>query len=380
MSDPAKTADCLVMAKPVGPRCNLSCQYCYYLEKKSLFSGGGRLMDEALLTDYIKQRFEAANVAIVHFEWHGGEPTLAGIDFFRKVVQLQKRFCPPNHSYSNGLQTNGLHINSEWAAFLAKEKFSVGLSLDGPPAFHDCFRRTTNQKPTQQNVIDAYSILVKHHVFVNVLCVLHSQNIMDPDAVYDFFKTLGVRYLQFLPLVLPPDRPDKSPNATPEQIGRFLCRVFDRWLAHDVGAMVIQSFDEALRPIYGLAHALCVHRETCGDVIVLEHDGAVYACDHFVNQAHYLGSIKLQTLKSLTNHQKLLAFGHDKRDTLPAVCKSCDVLSFCNGGCLKDRDTKGLNRLCSAYQIFFRHVQPGLTALAEHMKAGRPLRSFKAKT
>jgi uncharacterized protein len=373
--------ECLVMAKPGGPRCNLRCAYCYYLDKEKIFLPGPHRMPEELLEKFIIQRFEASPGPNTHFEWHGGEPTLLGLEYFRTIAQLQRKHVPPGQTVSNGLQTNGLLIDDEWAAFLASEGFSVGLSLDGPIDLHDCFRKTAGGVPTHTGVVGAFHLLKKHRVFCNALCVLHSVNATAPDRVYDFFRDIGATYLQFLPLVNA-----AAASAAPLDIGAFLCRIFDRWINEDVGRVVVQIFDEALRPIYGVPHALCVHRETCGDVAVLEHDGSVYACDHFVDTEHVLGNINREKLFDLTSGHAMAGFGNAKRDKLPRVCRECEALSFCNGGCPKDRTTKapdgesGLNYLCSAYKMFFHHSRPELTRLAAHMKAGKKLREFKPMT
>ncbi len=374
----------LVMAKPVGPRCNLHCTYCYYTCKENDFPTGVRCMPEALLKDYIRQRLEAPAGPITHFEWHGGEPTLAGLDFFRSIVRWQRAYCPSGHVFSNGLQTNGLLLNQAWIRFLRQENFSVGLSLDGPADLHDAFRKTADGRPSHARVMEAFRLLKQSGIFCNVLCVLHLKNTAEPDRVYDFFREADVRYLQFLPFVPAADvnREARAAAASAEAMGAFLCRVFDRWIKADVGRIVIQTFDEALRPVYGAPHALCIHRETCGDVAVLEHEGSFYSCDHFVDTAHCLGNLREQSLSSLASDPRLLRFGRNKQDTLPCACRECDVLAFCNGGCPKDRrDTSargegGLNYLCAAYQKFFRHARPGLTRLAAHMKAGNALKTF----
>jgi uncharacterized protein len=368
--------DVLVMAKPMGPRCNLRCGYCYYLEKEALFPRGSAPMHAALLERYIGQRF-AASPGPTHFEWHGGEPTLAGLDTFRTIVRLQKKHAPAGRQWTNGLQTNGLRLDAGWVEFLAENKFSVGLSLDGPAVWHDAWRTTAEGAGSHAKVMASLERLLAAGVFVNLLCVVHSGNVTDPAGVYDFFRATGARYLQFLPYVPRPGKDDPAPAAAPAQLGEFLCAIFDRWLAADVGRLVVQSFDEALRPLYGLPHSLCVHRETCGDVVALEHDGGLYACDHFVDAAHLLGNLKDTDLATLAADPRLAAFGRNKKDGLAAECKRCEVLEFCHGGCPKDRDEGGLNRLCEAYKRFFTHARPGLTALAAHMRAGRSLRSFE---
>jgi len=345
-------------------------------------------MPEDLLERYIVQRLRASPGPVTHFEWHGGEPTLLGLDYFRLVVRMQNEHCPPGRSITNGIQTNGLLIDEAWAEFLAEQRFSVGLSIDGPADLHDAFRRTAAGEGTHERACSAWRLLRARGVFCNALCVLHARNVTAPDRVYGFFRGLGTSYLQFLPLVACTEE-GASPAAAPaEAIGEFLCRVFDRWIREDVGRLVIQAFDEALRPIYGIPHALCIHRPTCGDVAVLEHDGGFYACDHFVDPGHLIGNLRDRSLADLGSDPRLAAFGRAKQDTLPRACRECDVLSSCNGGCPKDRrpaaqggakgGEQGLNILCPAYKAFFRHSRPGLTRLAAHMKEGRSLRAFRA--
>ena len=376
--------DCLVMAKPAGPACNMRCGYCYYLRTAALFSPGPWRMSEELLRSYIVQRLQVSPGPATHFEWHGGEPTLLGLDYFRTIVRIQKENCPPGRTITNGIQTNGLLLDEAWARFLGQEGFSVGLSIDGPEDLHDAFRVTAGGGATHAHAAAAFRLLKERSVLSNVLCVLHARNAAEPDRVYDFFRGLGVSWLQFLPLVAVAPGGGVSPATAPAHaIGEFLCRVFDRWLRDDVGRIVIQAYDEALRPIYGVPHALCVHRETCGDVVVLEHDGGLYACDHFVDEEHLLGNLEEQALSDMTADPRLRLFGEAKRAALPRFCRECDVLSSCNGGCPKARISStpdgepGLSYLCPAYKQFFHHSRPGLASLAAHMKTGRSLRSFK---
>jgi uncharacterized protein len=385
---PGAPRDALVMAKPVGPRCNLRCDYCYYLAKEQLFPADApRRMPDDLLESYIAQRLQASPSEPVHFEWHGGEPTLLGLDYFRRIVALERKHAPPGCEFTNGLQTNGLLLDDAWGAFLAESRFSVGLSLDGPADVHDGFRKTVSGQPTHCDVVRAFHVLAKHGVRSDVLCVLHAQNVRAPARVYGFFRELGVRSLQFLPLVEPD--PSRSSGVSvrtvrPEAIGEFLCTTFDAWMSRDLGLIVVQFFDEALRPELGLPHALCIWRETCGDVVVLEHDGSVYACDHFVCPSHRIGSLRERPLADLLSDPALRAFGQDKQDRLPAACRACDVLAWCNGGCPKDRlvhsdaNEAGLSYLCPAYKRFFRHARPVMERLAVHWQAGLPLRSFIA--
>jgi len=379
--------ECLVMAKPAGPRCNLRCSYCYYLGKSTMFAKSPGRLSDALLERYVAQRFAASPGPATHFEWHGGEPTLLGLDWFRRLVRLQKSLCPPGRRVTNGLQTNGLLVNETWAGFLHDEGFSVGLSLDGPVECHDAYRRTAEGKPSHSRVLRAFEILRRAGVYTNVLCVIHKANVARPDDVYRFFRAIGVLRLQFLPLVTPASGDRAHPLAAGRQeLGDFLCGVFDLWLAEDVGRVVVQTFDEALRPIYGAPHALCIHRETCGEVAVLETDGGFYACDHFVDQDHRIGSISEVELATLAVDPRMTAFGKAKLERLAPYCRGCEVLSSCNGGCPKDRismapDGSGLLAwFCPSWKRFFSHARPGLEALAAHMKSGRPFLEFKKPT
>ncbi|HTX73828.1 MAG TPA: anaerobic sulfatase maturase [Rectinemataceae bacterium] len=377
--------ECLVMAKPAGPRCNLRCTYCYYVGKTELLpADGGLPMDEELLERYIAGRFAASPGPTTHFEWHGGEPTLLGLDYFETIVRLQRRHLPQGRTVGNGLQTNGTLIDARWARFLAREGFSVGLSMDGPADLHDRYRVGPGGEPSHERAERAFRLLRDQAVFLNILCVVSRANVGEPDRVYDYFRELGATHLQFLPLA---GRAAvggvTEETAGPEAIGAFLCRIFDRWIERDVGRVVIQTFDEALRPIHGVAHALCVHRETCGDVAVLERDGGFYACDHFVDGEHRLGSLRERALSELAADPRMEAFGLAKRDRLPRLCRSCGQLAFCNGGCPKDRflttpdGEPGLNYLCAAYRQLFSHVAPELQRLSAHMKAGKRLREFR---
>lgn len=378
--------DYLVMAKPIGPRCNLSCSYCYYLCKDSLFTSEhpGRMPD-ALLESYIRQRLHGSPNAVTSFEWHGGEPTLLGIDFFRRVVEFQKKYAPAGRKIINGLQTNGTLINENWAEFLASEKFTVGLSLDGPADVHDVFRRTKANQPTHASVVRAFRLLQRNNVHCDILCVVHSSNVNKPLSVYRYFKELGARYIQFLPLVEPaPDTPTgvSVRTARSQAIGNFYTTIFDEWIRNDLGRMSVQLFDEALRPACKLPHALCIFSETCGTVPVLEHDGRMFCCDHFVKPDFCLGNLNDAGLDDIFRSSALVLFGLNKRDNLPAYCKQCDVLAWCNGGCPKDRiavspdGEKGLNYLCPAFRQFFAHSRPTMERLAVYWQSGKPLEKF----
>lgn len=380
--------DCLIMAKPAGPRCNLRCAYCYYLAKEALFPADRpRRMADDLLEQYIAQRLRTSPGPTTHFEWHGGEPTIVGLDYFRRIVELERKHAPAGHAITNGLQTNGVLLDEQWADFLASERFSVGLSMDGPPELHDRYRQSAASGPTHREAVRAFDILSRHRIHCDVLCVLHADNVQAPARVYAFFRELGVESLQFLPLVEPQQGAPAgvSPRTPgPDALGDFLCSTFDEWISRDLGRIVIQFFDEALRPAAGLPHALCVFRETCGDVAVLEHNGDLYACDHFVDPDHRIGNLRERPLRELIDNRALCAFGQNKRDALPRSCRRCDVLAWCNGGCPKDRiapspaGEPAVSYLCPAYKRFFRHARPVMERLAVHWKAGLPLASFVA--
>jgi uncharacterized protein len=372
----------IVMAKPTGAVCNLDCRYCYYLSRQALYPGGEPCrMSDDLLEEYIVQHFQASPGTTATFAWHGGEPTILGLDYFRKVVALQRAHRPPGQRVINNIQTNGTLLDEAWCRFLATEGFFVGLSLDGPPELHDRYRVTRGGKPTHKQVLGAFRLLQRHRVRCDVLCVVHRDNVESPIAVYRFFKEIGARSLQFLPLVeRRPDAPGGVSERTvpAEAFGAFLCAVFDEWVRQDIGRITIQTFDEAVRAACGLEHALCIFRETCGDVPVLEHNGDVYSCDHFVDREHLVGNIRATPLAALLECAAQQEFGRAKRDALPGYCRRCEVLASCNGGCPKDRfirtpdGEEDLNYLCAGYKRFFTHGRPALEQMAALWRSGQP--------
>ena len=380
---PAASREFQVMAKPIGALCNLGCDYCYYLDKQRLYpdTAAPRMPDD-LLEAYIVQYIAASPRPLINFQWHGGEPTLLGLDYFRTIVALERAHQPAGRRITNGLQTNGTLLDEEWCRFLAAEGFFVGLSLDGPQALHDRHRVTKGQKPTHKQVMRAFRLLQQHRVRSDILCVVHADNAGSPMAVYRFFKEIGAQHLQFLPFVEP--LRDGSGGVTPHSVpaeayGAFLCAIFDEWVRQDVGRVTVQIFDEAARPACGLPHALCHFREECGDVPVVEHNGDFYSCDHFVDPAHRLGNLRETRLVDLVDSAPQLDFGRAKRQALPRYCRECDVLALCNGGCPKDRFIRtpdgepGLNYLCAGFKRFFTHSRPHLERLAAVWRAGQPM-------
>ncbi len=372
------------MVKPIGAVCNLDCGYCYYLEKKDLYPHGSAMrMADDLLESYIVQHIEAAPRESILFSWHGGEPTVLGLDYFRRIVELQRKHRPAGREILNGIQTNGTLLDKDWCRFLAAEKFYVGLSIDGPKEFHDHYRVTKGQKATHKEVLQAFRMLQQHRVSCDVLCVVHHHNVKHPTTVYRFFKEIGVEYLQFLPLVQRKAGHGVSPETVPaEAYGTFLCTVFNEWIKHDIGRIGVQNFDEAARPFLGMEHAICVSRETCGDVVVVEHNGDFYTCDHFVNRENRLGNIRETRLVDLLESPALKEFGRKKRDALPRYCRECEVLALCNGGCPKDRfirtpdGEEGLNYLCAGLKLFYSYSAPYLRKMADARQSGEAMERF----
>jgi uncharacterized protein len=371
-----------IFAKPAGAMCNLDCRYCYYLKKELLYpeSRSFRMSDD-LLEEYIAQQMAIVPGSEILFSWHGGEPTILGLDYFRRIVELQRKHCPPGKHIANGIQTNGVLLTDEWCRFLAAEHFGVGLSLDGPKALHDAYRMAKDQGATHQQVMSGYRMLRRQEIPVDLLCVIHAQNVQHPLDVYHFFKEIGVQYLSFIPLVEPqPTIPGGVSERTvpAEAFGDFLCAIFDEWVRHDMGRIIVQSFEEAARPAYGLKHSLCVFRPTCGDVPVIEHNGDVYQCDHFVTPEHRLGNIRETPLAELLESPSQAAFGQAKQEALPRACQACDVRAMCNGGCPKDRigdapdGEPGLNYLCAGYRRFFTHCRPYTLRMAALLWDGQP--------
>jgi uncharacterized protein len=370
-----------IFAKPTGALCNLDCQYCYYLKKEILYpeSNSFRMPDD-LLEDYIVQQIAITPGREILFSWHGGEPTILGLDYFRRIVELQRKHCPTGKKVSNSIQTNGTQLTEEWCRFFACESFSVGLSLDGPRELHDAYRLTKGQGATHRLVMQSYRMLRQHKIPVDLLCVVHARNVKHPLDVYRFFKEIGAHYLSFIPLVEPQSGlpGGVSERSVPsEAFGDFLSRIFDEWVRHDMGRIIVQTFEEAARPAYGMGHSLCIFRPACGDVPVIEHNGDFYQCDHFVDPGHRLGNIRETPLATLIDSAAQAAFGRAKQQSLPRYCRECNVRAMCNGGCPKDRIIRtpdgepGLNYLCAGYQRFFRHCRPYTEKMAALLWAGK---------
>lgn len=367
--------DFQIFAKPGGALCNLACSYCYYAGPcRSQHGEAQPLMPESLLERYILQHIAASRSDVINFSWHGGEPTLAGVNYFQRVVELQHQHCPVKRRITNGMQTNGTLLDAEWGAFLSASSFTVGLSLDGPRENHDRYRRNRSGGATFEAAMRGYRILVEHGVPVDILCVVNDDNVMYPLQVYEFFKEIGANHISFLPLVEPVWHGSQltvgERSVQPEEFGGFLCTIFDAWMASDIGRVKIQLFEETLRTAFAQEHSLCLFRPVCGEIPVLEKDGDVYACDHFVEPDWLVGNIVADELTEILQSARLRQFGERKRQGLSAACRSCDVLAMCNGECPKNRfvtvegEEQKQNYLCPGYKLFFTHCRPFIEAVA----------------
>jgi uncharacterized protein len=363
-----------IFAKPIGSVCNLNCDYCYYLKKQSLYPDEKSFrMPDDILEEYIVQHIETSPDPVIRFAWHGGEPTLLGLEYFHQIVELQRQHRPSHCQIINGIQTNGTLIDEDWCRFFAAEGFTVGISLDGPQQMHDSHRLTKGGQPTHSQVMHGYELLRKHRIPCDILCVLHSRNVHHPTEIYRFFKQIKATYIGFLPLVEPRPHMDgaTSPSTVPsEDYGAFLCTIFDEWMSQDIGEVKIQIFEETAGAALGQEHTLCIFKKICGNVPVLEHNGDFFACDHFVDKEHHFGNIRETRLVDLIEGPTQKAFGQAKWDALPRYCLECEVLPLCNGGCPKDRILRtpdgeaGLNYLCAGYKRFFTHCRPFLAQLS----------------
>ncbi len=388
-----------VMVKPTGPICNLDCQYRFYLEKERLYPGtGGWAMTDEVLAAFVRDYIAAQDVPVVTFAWQGGEPTLLGIDFFRRAVELQKRYAGGKR-IENGFQTNGVLLDEEWAAFFAENEFLVGLSIDGPRALHDCYRVDRGGQPTFDRVMKAIEILHRGGAAFNTLTVVHRENARRPLEVYRFLKEVGSGFLQFIPIVermqtggatagpggsllsepgVAGEGRVTSWSVDPADWGAFLCAIFDEWVRADVGRVFVQMFDVALETWYRGQTSLCIFGETCGRALALEHNGDLYSCDHYVFPPYHLGNISEAPLRDLVDSPAQRAFGDAKRDTLPGFCRGCPVRFACHGECPKNRFVKtpdgesGLNYLCAGYKRFFTHVDAAMRFMSNELAGQRP--------
>lgn len=374
-----------VMTKPRGPICNLNCAYCYYLPKEKMYPGSNFLMTDDVLESFTRQYIEAQQVPEVTFGWQGGEPLLMGREFFERALAFQEKYRKPGVRIINTLQTNGTLVDEAWGAFFKEHNFLIGLSLDGPQAMHDTYRRDKGNAPTWKRVMHAHDIFRQYGVEYNILCTVHQANADHPVEVYRFFRdVVKTEFVQFIPIV----RRDNDTghqegttlteqSVTARQYGDFLIGVFDEWVRHDIGRVFVQIFDVALAAWMGQRPGLCVFEPTCGLGLALEHNGDLYACDHFVEPNYKRGNIMETPLIDMVASDAQWKFGQDKRDTLPQQCRECPVRFVCNGGCPKNRilttsdGEPGLNYLCEGYKAFFTHIDRPMQMMVEELRHRR---------
>ncbi len=392
-----------LLAKPTGAICNLDCTYCFFLSKDALYPGERMRMSSETLETYLRQLFESQPDGPVSVAWQGGEPTLMGLDFYQRVIDLIHQFARPTQIIEHTMQTNGTLLNEEWAKFLKRHSVLVGLSVDGPHEMHDKYRVWKDGRGSFDEVLRAWELLKRYQVETNILCSLSAANADEPLAVYRYFRDeLGAKHLQFIPIIERStpvdleiaekgwtDKPGRrrilykqqgnlvtSRSITAEQYGSFLSAVFDEWISHDVGDVFVQIFDVTLGAHVGM-YSLCVHAPTCGSALVLEHNGDMYSCDHYVEPDYKLGNILETPMIDLATSAQQVQFGRNKQTLLPQMCQQCEVRFACNGGCPKDRfistpdGEPGLNYLCEGFQNFFRHVDAPMKRMAELISQGR---------
>ncbi|MBI4164566.1 MAG: anaerobic sulfatase maturase [Acidobacteria bacterium] len=377
-----------VLTKPTGAVCNLDCKYCFFLVKEKLYPGSNFRMSDDVQESYIRQMLKSQSGPEVTVAWQGGEPTLMGLDFFRRSIELEKRFREPGTKVLNTMQTNGVLLNEEWCEFLCENNFLVGLSLDGPREMHDAYRVDKGGQPTFHKVLRSARLMQKHKVDFNILTTVHAANGEHPLEVYRFLRDeVGTQFIQLIPIVERINERGEVGNqegsrvtdrsVKPDQWGRFLITIFDEWLRRDVGKVFVQMFDAALASWVGAPPAMCIFSETCGDAVALEHNGDLYSCDHFVEPKYLLGNIQSQPLVQLVASAPQRRFGADKRDTLPRYCRECEVRFACHGECPKNRfiltpdGEPGLNYLCAGYMAFFKHIDHPMKIMAELLRRGR---------
>jgi len=374
-----------VMAKPTGAQCNLKCDYCFFLKKGLLYLDSDFRMSDETMETYIRQAIEGHHVPEVTIAWQGGEPTLMGLDFFRRTMEVEKKYIRPGMRIENTLQTNGVLIDEEWCGFFHENNFLIGLSLDGPRQLHDTYRHDKGGKSVFDKVVRAARLMQKHDVEFNILCTVNAKNSQHPLEVYRFFRDdLEARYIQFIPIV---ERDNETGNqegtqvtdrtVDPAQYGRFLIEIFDEWVRRDVGFMFVQFFDGVLASYVRGHSTLCILTPTCGEGVALEHNGDLYSCDHFVEPRYLLGNIGQTPLPKLVASKRQRSFGRAKSETLPNYCRKCEFLFTCHGECPKNRvlttpdREPGLNWLCTGLKAFFEHVDRPMQIMADLLRRGQ---------
>ena len=369
------SAPLYVMLKPVGAQCNLACTYCYYLGKQKLYPVSSRMvMSDETLENFTRMYLESQTTREVLFTWHGGEATIRPLSFYKKAVELQKKYAG-GHIVENSLQTNGTMLTDEWCEFLAKNHWLVGVSIDGPEEYHDKFRRTRQDRGSFNKVMQGIRLLNKHGVEWNAMAVVNRINADHPLEFYNFFKSIGCHYIQFTPIV---EEKQIELSVTPSQWADFCIAIFDQWVKTDVGEYFVQLFDATLANWVGVAPGVCSLAKQCGHAGAMEWNGDVYACDHFVAPEYKRGNIAEKSLIEMMYSPEQQQFGRNKYESLPKQCKECRFLFACNGECPKNRFCKtaegesGLNYLCEGYYRFFEHVAPYMDIMRKELEAGRP--------
>ena len=383
-----------VMLKPAGAHCNLACKYCYYLEKNKLYPTAQRhLMSDEMLEQFTREYIEAQTMNQVLFTWHGGEPLLRSIDFYRKALSLQQKYAG-GRCIDNVIQTNGTLLTDEWCEFFAQNHWLVGISIDGPQPDHDHYRLTAAGKPSWKKVMQGIKLLKKHGVEWNAMAVVNAYNANHPLEFYRFFKENGCQFLQFTPIVERLTRhedgrtlasladkneiPLSEASVTPEQWGYFLSAIFDEWVRKDVGKIFVEIFDCTLANWMGISPGICAYSKECGHAGVMEHNGDVYSCDHFVFPEYKLGNIRDHSLIDMLYGEQQQEFSRLKHSSLPRQCKECDMEFACHGECPKNRFMKdkygdsGLNYLCPGYYHYYQHVAPYMDYMKQELMAQRP--------
>ena len=383
-----------VMLKPASAHCNLACKYCYYLEKNKLYPTAQRhLMSDEMLEQFTREYIEAQTMSQVLFTWHGGEPLLRSIDFYRKALSLQQKYAGGRH-IDNVIQTNGTLLTDEWCEFFAQNHWLVGISIDGPQPDHDHYRLTAAGKPSWKKVMQGIKLLKKHGVEWNAMAVVNAYNVNHPLEFYRFFKENGCQFLQFTPIVERLTRhedgrtlasladkneiPLSEASVTPEQWGYFLCAIFDEWVRKDVGKIFVEIFDCTLANWMGISPGICAYSKECGHAGVMEHNGDVYSCDHFVFPEYKLGNIRDHSLIDMLYGEQQQEFSRLKHSSLPRQCKECDMEFACHGECPKNRFMKdkygdsGLNYLCPGYYHYYQHVAPYMDYMKQELMSQRP--------
>lgn len=367
-----------LIIKPISSICNLSCEYCFYLEKQELYPKQTDFrMTEETLERLVQQYIASQPGPEVIFAWQGGEPTLLGLNFFARVIKVQQRHLPQGWHVKNVIQTNGTLLDEAWCEFFKDHDFLVGLSLDGPAEFHDLFRKDKQGQSTHEQVLAGLKLLQQYDIDYNVLCAVNSANVGHPLKVYEYFLEQGVKFIQFIPIVEQLENDKVSHRSiTGWQYGHFLTMIFNQWLLNDFGDVSIQLFEECFSAWAGFGSSLCVFSDTCGRALVMEHNGDVYTCDHFVNSNNFLGNIFKQDLLELADCDEIKKFGLEKKLTLPQQCKNCPVLFICHGGCPKNR-IGGTNYLCQGYQQFFCYIDPFMQTLVKLVRAQKSVNTIR---